>query len=117
MIEFNILIVGEQYSEELKDPSAAEYQQLSERFISQVIPFPNFLFPFAGSAKQQQQKASVSGLLIFVSLFRIFGFYFVYNGGNYITIIFWGQGMGLSFLFGEESEFPYGCLSWDLSFL
>ncbi|NWY46712.1 IMPG2 protein, partial [Sylvia atricapilla] len=36
MIEFNILIVGEQYSEELKDPSAAEYQQLSERFISQI---------------------------------------------------------------------------------
>lgn len=52
MIEFNILIVGEQYSEELKDPSAAEYQLLSERFISQVIPFPNFIFPFAGSAKQ-----------------------------------------------------------------
>uniref|UniRef100_U3JVG3 Interphotoreceptor matrix proteoglycan 2 n=1 Tax=Ficedula albicollis TaxID=59894 RepID=U3JVG3_FICAL len=46
MIEFNILIVSEQYSEELKDPSAAEYQQLSERFISQVIPFPNFLLPF-----------------------------------------------------------------------
>ncbi|NWR18502.1 IMPG2 protein, partial [Emberiza fucata] len=36
MIEFNILIVGEQYSEELKDPSAAEYQLLSERFISQI---------------------------------------------------------------------------------
>uniref|UniRef100_A0A8C5TY35 Interphotoreceptor matrix proteoglycan 2 n=1 Tax=Malurus cyaneus samueli TaxID=2593467 RepID=A0A8C5TY35_9PASS len=36
MIEFNILIVGEQYSEELKDPTAAEYQQLSERFISQI---------------------------------------------------------------------------------
>ncbi|NXY31808.1 IMPG2 protein, partial [Pomatorhinus ruficollis] len=36
MIEFNILIVGEHYSEELKDPSAAEYQQLSERFISQI---------------------------------------------------------------------------------
>lgn len=112
MIEFNILIVGEQYSEELKDPSAAEYQQLSERFISQVIPFPNFLFPFAGSAKQQQQKAPVSGFLIFVSLlFPILGFYFVYNGGNYITIVFWGQGMCLSFLFGEEFEFPYGCLS------
>lgn len=52
MIEFNILIVGEQYSEELKDPSAAEYQLLSERFISQVIPFSNFIFPFAGSAKK-----------------------------------------------------------------
>ncbi|NXA97276.1 IMPG2 protein, partial [Melanocharis versteri] len=36
MIEFNILIVGEQYSEELKDPSAAEYKLLSERFISQI---------------------------------------------------------------------------------
>ncbi|RLV97617.1 hypothetical protein DV515_00011603 [Chloebia gouldiae] len=36
MIEFNIVIVGEQYSEELKDPSAAEYQLLSERFISQM---------------------------------------------------------------------------------
>ncbi|NXB35639.1 IMPG2 protein, partial [Eulacestoma nigropectus] len=36
MIEFNILIVGEQYSEELKDPSTAEYQLLSERFISQI---------------------------------------------------------------------------------
>ncbi|OWK52198.1 Interphotoreceptor matrix proteoglycan 2 [Lonchura striata] len=36
MIEFNILIVGEQYSEELKDPSAAKYQLLSERFISQI---------------------------------------------------------------------------------
>ncbi|NWV34306.1 IMPG2 protein, partial [Grantiella picta] len=36
MIEFNILIVGEQYSEELKDPDAAEYQLLSERFISQI---------------------------------------------------------------------------------
>ncbi|NXT07923.1 IMPG2 protein, partial [Prunella fulvescens] len=36
MIEFNILIVGEQYSEELKDPSAAEYQLLSDRFISQI---------------------------------------------------------------------------------
>lgn len=52
MIEFNILVVSEQYSEELKDPSAAEYQLLSERFISQVIPFPNFLFPFASPAKQ-----------------------------------------------------------------
>ncbi|NWT55115.1 IMPG2 protein, partial [Erythrocercus mccallii] len=36
MIEFNILIVGEQFTEELKDPSAAEYQLLSERFISQI---------------------------------------------------------------------------------
>ncbi|NWV45569.1 IMPG2 protein, partial [Daphoenositta chrysoptera] len=36
MIEFNILILGEQYSEELNDPSAAEYQLLSERFISQI---------------------------------------------------------------------------------
>lgn len=52
MIEFNILVVSEQYSEELKDPSASEYQLLSERFISQVIPFPNFLFPFASSANQ-----------------------------------------------------------------
>ncbi|NXY23967.1 IMPG2 protein, partial [Atrichornis clamosus] len=36
MIEFNILIVGEKYSEDLKDPAAAEYQLLSERFISQI---------------------------------------------------------------------------------
>ncbi|NXS18329.1 IMPG2 protein, partial [Mystacornis crossleyi] len=36
MIEFNILIVDEQYSEALKDPAAAEYQLLSERFISQI---------------------------------------------------------------------------------
>ncbi|XP_053826921.1 interphotoreceptor matrix proteoglycan 2 [Vidua macroura] len=36
MIEFNILIVGEEYSEELKDPSAAVYQLLSERFVSQI---------------------------------------------------------------------------------
>ncbi|NXS88075.1 IMPG2 protein, partial [Erpornis zantholeuca] len=36
MIEFNILIVGEEYSEELKDPATLEYQLLSERFISQI---------------------------------------------------------------------------------
>ncbi|NWH94648.1 IMPG2 protein, partial [Aegithalos caudatus] len=36
MIEFNILIAGEQFREELKDPSTAEYQLLSERFISQI---------------------------------------------------------------------------------
>ncbi|NWW76293.1 IMPG2 protein, partial [Climacteris rufus] len=36
MIEFNILIVGEKYSEELKDPDAVEYQLLSEQFISQI---------------------------------------------------------------------------------
>ncbi|KFP80323.1 Interphotoreceptor matrix proteoglycan 2, partial [Acanthisitta chloris] len=36
MIEFTILIVGEKYSEELKDPAAVEYQLLSERFISQI---------------------------------------------------------------------------------
>ncbi|NWV84962.1 IMPG2 protein, partial [Dasyornis broadbenti] len=36
VIEFNILIVGEQYSEELKDPASAEYHLLSERFISQI---------------------------------------------------------------------------------
>ncbi|NXY07084.1 IMPG2 protein, partial [Pteruthius melanotis] len=36
MIEFNILIVGEQYTEELKDPATPEYQLLSERFISQI---------------------------------------------------------------------------------
>ncbi|NWW23404.1 IMPG2 protein, partial [Falcunculus frontatus] len=36
MVEFNILIAGEQYSEELKDPSTAEYRLLSERFISQI---------------------------------------------------------------------------------
>ncbi|NWU74129.1 IMPG2 protein, partial [Onychorhynchus coronatus] len=36
MIEFNILIVGEKYSEELKDPTTVEHQLLSERFISQI---------------------------------------------------------------------------------
>ncbi|NXF82137.1 IMPG2 protein, partial [Sclerurus mexicanus] len=36
MIEFNILIVGEKYSEELKDPATAEHQLLSEQFISQI---------------------------------------------------------------------------------
>ncbi|NXF08630.1 IMPG2 protein, partial [Smithornis capensis] len=36
MIEFNILIVGERYSEELKDPATMEHQLLSERFISQI---------------------------------------------------------------------------------
>ncbi|NXM69499.1 IMPG2 protein, partial [Serilophus lunatus] len=36
MIEFNILIVDEKYSEELKDPATVEHQLLSERFISQI---------------------------------------------------------------------------------
>ncbi|NXG20764.1 IMPG2 protein, partial [Grallaria varia] len=36
MIEFNILIVGEKYSEELKDPASVEHQLLSEQFISQI---------------------------------------------------------------------------------
>ncbi|NXG00816.1 IMPG2 protein, partial [Sakesphorus luctuosus] len=36
MIEFNILIIGEKYSEELKDPTTVEHQLLSERFISQI---------------------------------------------------------------------------------
>ncbi|XP_027504368.1 interphotoreceptor matrix proteoglycan 2 isoform X2 [Corapipo altera] len=36
MIEFNILIAGEKYSEELKDPATVEHQLLSERFISQI---------------------------------------------------------------------------------
>ena len=51
-IEFSILIVGEKYSEELSDPAAGKHQLLSEQFISQVITFPDFLFLFAGSAKQ-----------------------------------------------------------------
>lgn len=52
MIEFSILIVGEKYSDELTDPAAVKRQLLSEQFISQVITFPDFLFLFAGSAKQ-----------------------------------------------------------------
>ncbi|NXN10777.1 IMPG2 protein, partial [Indicator maculatus] len=36
MIEFSILIVGEQYSEDLNDPASAEHQRLSEQFISQM---------------------------------------------------------------------------------
>ncbi|NWS23156.1 IMPG2 protein, partial [Pachyramphus minor] len=36
MIEFNILIVGEKYTEELRDPATTEHQLLSERFISQI---------------------------------------------------------------------------------
>ncbi|XP_027750555.1 interphotoreceptor matrix proteoglycan 2 isoform X6 [Empidonax traillii] len=36
MIEFSILITGEKYCEELKDPTTAEHQLLSERFISQI---------------------------------------------------------------------------------
>ncbi|XP_071614466.1 interphotoreceptor matrix proteoglycan 2 [Heliangelus exortis] len=36
MIEFSILIPGEKYSEELRDPASAKHQQLSEQFISQI---------------------------------------------------------------------------------
>ncbi|KFO08578.1 Interphotoreceptor matrix proteoglycan 2, partial [Balearica regulorum gibbericeps] len=36
MIEFSILIVGEKYSEELRDPAAVKRQLLSEQFISQI---------------------------------------------------------------------------------
>ncbi|XP_068016803.1 interphotoreceptor matrix proteoglycan 2 isoform X1 [Melanerpes formicivorus] len=36
MIEFSILIVGEQYSEDLNDPASAEHQRLSEQFIAQM---------------------------------------------------------------------------------
>ncbi|XP_074754425.1 interphotoreceptor matrix proteoglycan 2 isoform X7 [Athene noctua] len=36
MIEFRILIVGEKYSEELRDPAAVKRQLLSEQFISQI---------------------------------------------------------------------------------
>ncbi|XP_009869626.1 PREDICTED: interphotoreceptor matrix proteoglycan 2-like, partial [Apaloderma vittatum] len=36
MIEFSVLITGEKYSEELKDPASARHQQLSEQFISQI---------------------------------------------------------------------------------
>ncbi|NXP23503.1 IMPG2 protein, partial [Scytalopus superciliaris] len=36
MIEFNILVVGEKYSEELEDPATMEHQLLSEQFISQI---------------------------------------------------------------------------------
>ncbi|XP_068273573.1 interphotoreceptor matrix proteoglycan 2 [Nyctibius grandis] len=35
-IEFSILIVGEEYSEELSDPAAVKRQLLSEQFISQI---------------------------------------------------------------------------------
>lgn len=43
MIEFSILIAGEKYSEELKDPAAVKRQLLSEQFLSQVITLPGFL--------------------------------------------------------------------------
>ncbi|NXX37727.1 IMPG2 protein, partial [Tricholaema leucomelas] len=36
MIEFSVLIVGEQYSEDLSDPTSAKHQRLSEQFISQM---------------------------------------------------------------------------------
>ncbi|NXG53517.1 IMPG2 protein, partial [Psilopogon haemacephalus] len=36
MIEFSILLVGEQYSEDLSDPTSAKHQRLSEQFISQM---------------------------------------------------------------------------------
>ncbi|NXP49058.1 IMPG2 protein, partial [Heliornis fulica] len=36
MIEFSILIVGEKYSEELRDPAAVKRQLLSKQFISQI---------------------------------------------------------------------------------
>ncbi|KAM9388229.1 interphotoreceptor matrix proteoglycan 2 [Phaethornis superciliosus] len=36
MIEFSILIAGEKYSEELRDPASAKHQQLSEQFIAQI---------------------------------------------------------------------------------
>ncbi|KAM9247267.1 interphotoreceptor matrix proteoglycan 2 [Leptosomus discolor] len=36
MIEFSVLIVGEKYSEELRDPTSAKHQLLSEQFISQI---------------------------------------------------------------------------------
>ncbi|KYO22554.1 sentrin-specific protease 7 isoform F [Alligator mississippiensis] len=36
MIEFSIIISGEKYSEELRDPSTVQHQLLSEQFTSQV---------------------------------------------------------------------------------
>ncbi|NXI90160.1 IMPG2 protein, partial [Psophia crepitans] len=36
MIEFSIVIVGEKYSEDLRDPAAPKRQLLSEQFISQI---------------------------------------------------------------------------------
>ncbi|NXI64779.1 IMPG2 protein, partial [Anseranas semipalmata] len=36
MIEFSIVIVGEQYSEELSDPDTAKHQLLSEQFVFQI---------------------------------------------------------------------------------
>ncbi|KFP67677.1 Interphotoreceptor matrix proteoglycan 2 [Cariama cristata] len=36
VVEFSILVVGEKYTEELKDPAATKQQQLSEQFISQI---------------------------------------------------------------------------------
>lgn len=52
MIEFSIVIFGETYIEELKDPTGMRRQLLSEQIISQVITFPGFLFLIAGSSKQ-----------------------------------------------------------------
>ncbi|NXF94833.1 IMPG2 protein, partial [Eubucco bourcierii] len=36
MIEFSVLIVGEQYSEDLSNPTSVKHQRLSEQFISQM---------------------------------------------------------------------------------
>ncbi|NXX22403.1 IMPG2 protein, partial [Podargus strigoides] len=44
MLEFSILIVGEEYSEELSDPAAVKRQLLSEQFISQVLGGKKMVF-------------------------------------------------------------------------
>nr|XP_013805449.1 PREDICTED: interphotoreceptor matrix proteoglycan 2 [Apteryx mantelli mantelli] len=36
IIEFSIMIVGQKYSEELRDPATTKHQLLSERFIAQI---------------------------------------------------------------------------------
>lgn len=44
--EFSIHLLGEQYREELQDPSSFYHQRLVEEFVSQVGDFCLFLFIF-----------------------------------------------------------------------
>uniref|UniRef100_A0A7M4EY39 Interphotoreceptor matrix proteoglycan 2 n=1 Tax=Crocodylus porosus TaxID=8502 RepID=A0A7M4EY39_CROPO len=48
MIEFSIIISGEKYSEELRDPSTVQHQLLSEQFTSQVIYLTCLFCPYSG---------------------------------------------------------------------
>lgn len=46
--EFSIHLLGEQYREELQDPSSFHHQSLVQEFISEVGDFCLFLFIFFG---------------------------------------------------------------------